>query len=88
KAHKADKTKMKAKELGIKLVFLPPYSPDLNPVELIWKTIKREVSVRFIQSKEHLRNIIKNEFNRIEGSLSFAKSWIEKFYPQIKSVTS
>lgn len=88
KAHKADKTKMKAKELGIKLVFLPPYSPDLNPVELIWKTIKREVSVRFIQSKEHLRNIIKNEFNRIEGSISFAKSWIEKFYPQIKSVIS
>jgi len=88
KAHKADKTKMKAKELGIKLVFLPPYSPDLNPVEFIWKTIKREVSVRFIQSKEHLRNIIKSEFTRIEGSLSFAKNWIEKFYPQIKSVIS
>lgn len=88
KAHKADKTKMKAKELGIKLVFLPPYSPDLNPVELIWKTIKREVSVRFIQSKEHLRNIIKNEFIRVEGSISFAKKWIEKFHPQIKSVIS
>jgi putative transposase len=79
KAHKADKTKTKAKELGIKLVFLPPYSPDLNPVEFIWKTVKREVSARFIRSKEHLRNIIKNEFMRIEGSLSFAKKWIEKF---------
>lgn len=86
KAHKADKTKRKARELGIKLVFLPPYSPDLNPVEFIWKTIKREVSVRFIQSKEHLRMIIKNEFIRIEGSISFAKKWIEKFYQQIKSV--
>jgi putative transposase len=69
-------------------VFLPPYSPDLNPVEFIWKTIKREVSVRFIQSKEHLRNIIKNEFIRVEGSISFAKKWIEKFHPQIKSVIS
>jgi transposase len=54
-------------------VFLPPYSPDLNPVEFVWKTIKREVSVRFIQSKEHLRNIIKNEFTKVEKSLSFAK---------------
>ena len=44
KAHTADKTKTKARELGIKLVFLPPYSPDLNPVEFIWKSIKREVS--------------------------------------------
>ena len=69
-------------------MFLPPYSPDLNPVEFIWKTIKREVSVRFIQSKEHLRNIIKNEFMRVEKSLSFAKKWIENFHPQIKSVIS
>lgn len=88
KAHKADKTKTKARKLGIILVFLPPYSPDLNPVEFIWKTIKREVSVRFVQSKEHLRNIIKNKFIRVEGSISFAKKWIEKFHPQIKSVIS
>lgn len=86
KAHKAYKTKTKARELGIIMIFLPPYSPDLNPVEFIWKTIKREVSARFIQSKEHLRNVIKKEFIRIQGSLSFAKKWIEKFYPQIKSV--
>jgi putative transposase len=49
KSHRADKTVRKARELKITLVFLPPYSPDLNPVEFVWKTIKREVSVRFIQ---------------------------------------
>jgi len=86
RSHHADKTVRKARELKITLVFLPPYSPDLNPVEFVWKTIKREVSVRFIQSKEHLRNIIRNEFIRVEGSISFAKNWIEKFYPQIKCV--
>jgi putative transposase len=86
KTHQAAKTVTKAKELKMKLVFLPPYSPDLNPVEFIWKTIKREVSVRFIQSKEQLRNIIKNEFTRVENSLSFAKKWIETFNQQIKSV--
>ena len=74
RAHKTDKTKRKARELGIKLVFLPPYSPDLNPVEFIWKAIKREVSSRFIQSKEHLRNIIKNEFIRMKKSLSLQRS--------------
>jgi len=85
-SHHADKTVRKARELKITLVFLPPYSPDLNPVEFVWKTIKREVSVRFIQSKEHLRNIIKNEFMKVEKSLSFAKKWMETFSLQIKSV--
>ena len=86
RAHHADKTVKKARELNIKLVFLPPYSPDLNPVEFVWKTIKREVSVRFIQSKEQLKKIIKNEFMKVEKSLSFAKKWMQKFNPQIKSV--
>ena len=27
--------------LDIELIFLPPYSPQLNPIELIWKSIKR-----------------------------------------------
>ena len=44
---------------------------DLNPVELMWKTIKREVSMRFIKSKEQLKYIIKNEFTRMENSLSY-----------------
>lgn len=86
KSHHADKTIRKARDLKIILVFLPPYSPDLNPVEFIWKTIKREVSATFIQSKEHLRNIIRNEFMKVEKSLSFAKKWMETFNLQIKSV--
>jgi transposase len=30
-----------AKELGITLLFLPPYSPNLNLIERLWKFIKR-----------------------------------------------
>ena len=26
--------------LGIRLVFLPTYSPELNPVEKVWRTVK------------------------------------------------
>lgn len=67
-------------------MFLPPYSPDLSPVEFIWKTIKREVSVIFIQSKEQLRDIIKNESIRVQNSLSSAKKLMETFHQQIKSI--
>jgi transposase len=30
-----------AKELGIKLLFLPSYSPNLNLIERLWKFLKR-----------------------------------------------
>lgn len=33
----------KAEELGIELLFLPPYSPNLNLIERLWKFVKKEV---------------------------------------------
>ncbi len=31
-----------AEELGIELLFLPPYSPNLNLIERVWKFVKKE----------------------------------------------
>ena len=31
------------KELGIKIMYLPPYSPNLNPIERFWKFVKKKV---------------------------------------------
>lgn len=33
----------KAAESGIELLFLPPYSPNLNLIERLWKFVKKEV---------------------------------------------
>ena len=33
----------KAADLNIQIVFLPPYSPNLNLIERLWKFVKREV---------------------------------------------
>ncbi|MDR0614474.1 MAG: transposase, partial [Lactobacillales bacterium] len=27
-------------EKGVKILYLPPYSPDLNPIELMWSKVK------------------------------------------------
>ncbi|MDR1819902.1 MAG: transposase [Methanobrevibacter sp.] len=56
---------------------LPPYSPDLNPIEFIWKSIKKTISPLFIENIEKLRELIKNEFNKLSKSNSFAKKWIK-----------
>ncbi|PTD94793.1 IS630 family transposase, partial [archaeon SCG-AAA382B04] len=54
-SHHAKKTRSVAKELNITLVFLPPYSPDLNPIEYIWKSIKRKLSPQLINTEEELK---------------------------------
>jgi transposase len=41
--HRNAEVKEFAKELGIKLHYLPPYSPNLNPVERIWKLMHENV---------------------------------------------
>ena len=77
--HWSRKVRVMAEKLGIKLVYLPPYSPDLNPIEFIWKSIKREISVLCLKCKEELRRIVRKLFYSFSSSLSFAKKWIEKF---------
>ena len=32
-----------AQRLGVKLIFLPPYSPNLNLIERMWRFVKNEV---------------------------------------------
>ena len=39
--HKSEKTKELIESVGCKLLFLPPYSPDLNPIEKFWANMKR-----------------------------------------------
>lgn len=81
--HKSTKVKEKAEEMGIYLVYLPPYSPDLNPIEFIWKSIKRVISVSFVKQIEELKQIIAYTFSTLSKSLSFAKSWIRKFFVRL-----
>jgi transposase len=40
-AHKRPQIKRLIEAAGAKLLYLPPYSPDLNPIEMIWSKIKR-----------------------------------------------
>ncbi|KJV75971.1 transposase [Orientia tsutsugamushi] len=38
--HKSNKTKELIEPVGCIVMFLPPYSPDLNPIEKFWANIK------------------------------------------------
>ncbi len=41
--HKSEQTKELIKKAGCSLLFLPPYSPDFNPIEQFWANLKSKI---------------------------------------------
>ena len=70
---------VQAERLDIALVYLPPYSPDLNPIKYIWKSVKRVISDRFVKNLEEMKMVIARSFLEFSTRLSFARSWMSKF---------
>jgi transposase len=79
KSHLSCEVREKADELGITIVYLPRYSPDLNPIEFVWRSIKRVISISFVKTIEALKNLIQEKYREFSQKLSYATSWIQKF---------
>ena len=41
--HKSAESQKLLEAAGCKILFLPPYSPDLNPIEKYWANMKKKV---------------------------------------------
>ena len=57
-AHKGDKVKELIEEQGCELIYLPPYSPDFNPIEEAFSKIKGLVRKSEARSREVLVDAI------------------------------
>ena len=66
-----------ARKLNIFLVQLPTYAPDLNPIERLWRSIKKKVSTTgFIADRKQLLTIVQDTFEILADKLSWFKAWI------------
>lgn len=72
--HPAHKAKMVAKYVEsvkerLRLFFLPPYSPELNPDELVWNNLKNQaVGRKIIETKAQLTRIVLSHMKKIQRS--------------------
>ena len=65
RTHHSKEVKKIIEELKINVVYLPPYSPDFNPIEKMWSKIKsilRKLKVRVL---ENLPDAIKYSFSKV-----------------------
>jgi len=76
-SHVCEHTRKQAHTLGIDLIFLPVGSPDLNPIEQVWKSLKWEASPLIVESAAEYRALLTELFEKLTSRLSFAASWIE-----------
>lgn len=62
--HRASLVTEKAVALNIKLHFLPPYSPNLNPIERLWKVMNEQArNNRFFKSAKDFKEAINGFFD-------------------------
>jgi putative transposase len=63
--HKSKSIRQLIEDAGAKLIFLPPYSPDLNPIEKWWHKIKTAIRKLLRDTDmlldEAMGNTLKNE---------------------------
>ena len=52
-------------ELGLQLLYLPPYSPELNKIEILWKQMKYHYHK--LEAYTSFDNLLKHVKNLLEG---------------------
>lgn len=78
--HTSKVVEMACDILNINLVFLPPYCPFLNPIENVWKDVKREIYNSYYTNLDELIEVFEDAFMSRVYSRTYYENWLEKFF--------
>lgn len=67
-AHRSAAAHQAVAQRGARLVFLPPYSPDLNPIERCWSKLKTALRAAKARTREALEAAIKQAIATVTES--------------------
>ena len=84
-AHRSKKTKAFVASLGgaLQLFYLPPYSPDKNPDELVWKHLKADTVGRAaIVSFSDFKSKVESSMRSLQRNPEKIRSFFQK--PSLK----
>jgi len=67
-SHKSATTRQLIEKAGAAMLFLPPYSPDLNPIEMIFSKIKQLLRSMACRTREALWNAMQSVLDQVSAS--------------------
>jgi transposase len=67
-SHKRRRTRELIESAGAQLLFLPPYSPDLNPIELVFSKVKQLLRSLACRTREALWNAMQSILDQVTPS--------------------
>jgi transposase len=62
----------------LRLFYLPPYSPHLNPDEQVWAHVKRQVAKQFVQDKEDMKRLAIGALRRLQKLPDMIRSFFRQ----------
>jgi len=74
-SHKGAEIEEMIREAGAELWFLPPYSPDLNPIEKMWSKVKEILRSLKARCSEELYQAVRSALQEVTSD--DAKGWFE-----------
>jgi len=66
--HKIQGVRDALEAVGARLLYLPPYSPDFNPIENLWSKIKQSLRSHAPRTEEELLRAANSAFNSISSA--------------------
>ena len=67
-SHKRQRTRELIEAAGATLEFLPPYSPDFNPIELVFAKVKQLLRSLACRTRETLWNLMQSVLDQVTAS--------------------
>ena len=67
-AHKVSGIRKSIETTGAELIYLPPYSPDLTPIELFWSKVKWIIKKYAARTFKDLKYAISRAFKEVTES--------------------
>jgi transposase len=67
-SHKRRRARELIERIGASLEFLPPYSPDFNPIEMVFAKIKQSLRSLACRTREALWNVMQSVLDQVTPS--------------------
>jgi transposase len=64
-SHKRARTRALIEQAGAELLFLPPYSPDLNPIEMVFSKVKQLLRSLTCRTRDALWNVMQQVLDTV-----------------------